>query len=88
MVLKNIYAFGLTNYLEELKEEYVNENNFLLLSDSVQHIADLIKENEDTPFLYDKIGAYYKYLLLDEAQDTSNVQWKNLLPLVKNLFHS
>ena len=53
-ILKNIYAFGITNFLEELKEEYIKENNLLLLSDSIQHISDLIKEQEDAPFLYDK----------------------------------
>ena len=83
-ILKNIYAFGLTNYLEGLKEEYVKDNNLLLLSDSVNHISDLIKEDEDTPFLYDKIGTYFRYILLDESQDTSQSQWNNLLPLVKN----
>lgn len=83
-ILKNIYAFGITNFLEELKEEYIKENNLLLLSDSVQHISDLIKEQEDAPFLYDKIGTYFNYILLDESQDTSQSQWRNLLPLVKN----
>ena len=36
------------------------------------------------PFYMIKIGTYFKYILLDESQDTSKSQWKNLLPLVKN----
>ncbi|MCD6331847.1 MAG: UvrD-helicase domain-containing protein, partial [Bacteroidales bacterium] len=37
-----------------------------------------------TPFIFEKSGNYYHHFLIDEFQDTSDTQWKNLLPLIEN----
>ena len=46
---------------------------------------DEIVFNED-PFevakSFEKIGSKYQYILIDEFQDTSTLQWNNLIPLV------
>jgi ATP-dependent exoDNAse (exonuclease V) beta subunit len=34
--------------------------------------------------LYERLGERYQHLLIDEFQDTSVLQWNNLLPLVEN----
>jgi ATP-dependent exoDNAse (exonuclease V) beta subunit len=36
------------------------------------------------PFVYERIGEKYDHYLIDEFQDTSVLQWNNLLPLVHN----
>jgi len=36
------------------------------------------------PFIYERVGEKYKHFLLDEFQDTSVLQWQNLLPLIDN----
>ena len=33
-------------------------------------------------FIFEKIGSKYQYILIDEFQDTSTLQWNNLIPLV------
>lgn len=44
-------------------------------------IADLVK-NENAPFIYERLGVRYKNFLLDEFQDTSRLQWLNMVPLI------
>lgn len=86
-VLKKIYLFGLVNDLQDKFREYRKENNVILLSDTTKLLGDIIEGN-DTPFIYEKTGNRYKHLLIDEFQDTSLLQWKNLLPLVINALGS
>jgi len=41
-------------------------------------------DGNDTPFIYEKTGSIYHYFMLDEFQDTSEMQWDNFRPLVAN----
>ena len=41
-------------------------------------------DGSDTPFLYEKMGSQYHHFMLDEFQDTSEMQWENFRPLVAN----
>ena len=36
------------------------------------------------PFLYERLGTKYNHILIDEFQDTSRLQFANLLPLIEN----
>lgn len=86
-VLRKIYLFGLVNDLQKKFTAYRNENNIILLSDTTRLLNDVIEGN-DAPFIYEKTGNRYKHLLIDEFQDTSILQWKNLLPLIVNALGS
>ncbi|MBL0104238.1 MAG: UvrD-helicase domain-containing protein [Bacteroidetes bacterium] len=86
-VLKKIYLFGLVNDLQSKFREYRRENNVILLADTTRLLSDVIEGN-DTPFIYEKTGNRYKHLLIDEFQDTSLLQWQNLMPLVINTLGS
>jgi len=46
-------------------------------------VAEVIDENEEAPFIYDKIGVRIRHYLIDEFQDTSAMQWHNFRPLLK-----
>ncbi|MBL0063708.1 MAG: UvrD-helicase domain-containing protein [Bacteroidetes bacterium] len=81
--LRRIYVFGIYNDLLKKFSEYRNENNVILLADTTRLLSEVIT-GQDAPFIYEKIGNRYKHLLIDEFQDTSVLQWKNLLPLVIN----
>ena len=41
-----------------------------------------------TPFVYERLGIKYRQILIDEFQDTSLLQWKNLIPLLDNAISS
>jgi ATP-dependent helicase/nuclease subunit A len=81
-VLKNFYAFGLISDLTRKLRTYRDENNVMLLSDASKFLNGVIN-NSDTPFIYEKVGSYYRNYLIDEFQDTSGFQWRNFLPLLK-----
>lgn len=86
-IIRKIYLFGIVNDLQKKITEYRNENSVILLSDTTQLLSNVINES-DAPFLYEKTGNKYKHLLIDEFQDTSILQWKNLLPLIINTLGS
>ncbi len=86
-ILKKINLFGIINDLQRKLSEYRNVNNVILLSDTTRLLSDVIHEN-DTPFIYEQTGNRFKHLLIDEFQDTSILQWKNLLPLIINTLGS
>lgn len=44
--------------------------------------------NEPAPFIYERLGMRYKHYFIDEFQDTSTLQWQNMLPLVSDAMHS
>jgi ATP-dependent helicase/nuclease subunit A len=83
LVLKNMYVFGLIADISRKLREYNHRNNLMLLADAPKFLNGVIADS-DTPFIYEKVGSFYKNFLIDEFQDTSGYQWKNFLPLLTN----
>ena len=83
LIRKNLYLLGIYGDLQRLLDEYLRENNVVLLQLSTDLLNRIIAE-DDTPFIYEKIGNRYDHLMLDEAQDTSLMQWNNFRPLFRN----
>jgi ATP-dependent helicase/nuclease subunit A len=81
-----IYAFGIVTQLLERLNDYRASHNVMLVSDAALFLRKIIAENE-TPFVYEKIGAFYKHFLIDEFQDISGFQWHNFRPLIENSLH-
>lgn len=83
--LKNtIYTLGIFEDLISKLNDYRKTNRLLLQSDINSILRGLIS-TDNSPFIYEKIGSNYKNLLIDEFQDTSTFQWKNLFPLIVNM---
>ena len=81
--LRRLYIFGIVNDLVKKFSEYRNEHNVILLADTPRLLSEFIG-SDDTPFIYEKAGNKFRHILIDEFQDTSFLQWKNLLPLIVN----
>ncbi len=81
-LLSNIYSYGVLSALSDNLWEYRSSNNLLLLSDTAS-ILDGVVSLSDAPFIYEKIGAKFTHIMIDEFQDTSTHQWKNILPLLQ-----
>lgn len=64
-------------------DKLLRETNSMLLADTTDLLCKIISENE-MPFIYERLGLQLETLLIDEFQDTSPMQWKNLKPLVSN----
>lgn len=82
-IRQNFYLFGLTQDLLRKMREYRDQHRAMLLDEAPSFLQNIISESE-TPFIYEKVGSFYRHFLIDEFQDTSGLQWNNLRPLVIN----
>lgn len=67
----------------ESVDDFLRQNNTVLLSDTGELLTRIISDAE-MPFIYERLGMKLETLLIDEFQDTSRMQWRNLKPLVAN----
>jgi len=78
-----LFHASLLSELNKLVEQISQERNVVLISEFNRRIAGIVL-TEPVPFLYERLGERYEHILIDEFQDTSVLQWNNLLPLVEN----
>ncbi|GAC1368052.1 MAG: UvrD-helicase domain-containing protein [Hymenobacter sp.] len=78
-----LFHASLLSELNKLVEQISQERNVVLISEFNRRIASIVL-TEPVPFLYERLGERYEHILIDEFQDTSVLQWNNLLPLVEN----
>ena len=60
-----------------------NEEGVMLLSETKHILSRFIADN-DTPFIYEKMGNRFERFMIDEFQDTSLKEWHNFVPLLRN----
>lgn len=82
-LLKNIHGVGLLSEVRKKFKLLTEELNVIPISTFNRNIANVVR-NEPSPYIYERLGNRYRNFLLDEFQDTSKMQWHNLLPLVEN----
>lgn len=81
------FRLGILGDVDKKIREYCAENNIMLISDTTELLNRIIDGN-DSPFIYEKVGQRVNNYMIDEFQDTSNMQWQNFLPLVKDSLSS
>ena len=81
-IKKQWIPLSLVTSLSQELEAYQNETNKVLLSTFNERIAKEILL-QPTPYIYERLGENYRHYFLDEFQDTSSLQWKNLIPLIE-----
>ncbi|WP_111706979.1 UvrD-helicase domain-containing protein [Lutibacter citreus] len=87
LLLNSLIPLAVLSYVNNSLQELKSDNNILLNAEFNQLIRDTIKD-EPAPFIYERLGEKYKYYFLDEMQDTSQLQWNNLIPLIENAITS
>lgn len=85
---KTIQTLRLMDDLRRKLADYRRENRQMMISDTNILLKGILESSEDVPFVYEKLGNRYAFYLIDEFQDTSDMQWENLLPLVLNAVSS
>ena len=80
-MLVNIKYYGLFNEVLKVRQALKVHLNTVMLSDTNTLLNKIIGDS-DTPFIYERIGRQLHHFLIDEFQDTSRMQWKNLRPLL------
>lgn len=81
--LKNITPLSLLNTLSNKLADIQKEQNILSIAEFNKLINEQI-QNQPAPFIYERLGEKYKHFFIDEFQDTSEMQWQNLIPLIDN----
>ncbi len=85
LLLRNIYSMALLNLLDKEMRTYAHDNDMVHLSDFNKMINAVVEDEENpAPFVFERLGNRYSHMLIDEFQDTSIMQWHNLVPLVEN----
>ncbi len=86
-ILKNITPLSLLNTISNTLDRIQKEQNLISIAEFNTLIFNEI-QNQPAPFIYEKLGEKYFHFFIDEFQDTSIMQWKNIIPLIDNALSS
>lgn len=86
-VYNNIVPLTVLNEIQKEINAICKERDQLTLASFNAIISKEIK-NQPAPFIYERLGEKYRHYFVDEFQDTSELQWENLVPLIGNALES
>ncbi|OFY49224.1 MAG: hypothetical protein A2W85_15135 [Bacteroidetes bacterium GWF2_41_31] len=81
LLSKKIYTLALVHELRQVMTAYTEETGKVHISEFNKLVHNEVAE-QPVPFIYERLGKKYRHFLIDEFQDTSLLQWDNLLPLI------
>lgn len=82
-VYKNIVPLTVLNAIQKEVKAIEVDRNQISISEFNAIISNEIKD-QPAPFIYERLGEKYRHYFIDEFQDTSEMQWNNLIPLIGN----
>ncbi len=80
---KNIAPFTVLGLLQRELESLQRDESLLPIAHFNAIIAEELAE-QPAPYIYERLGEKYRHYFIDEFQDTSRLQWTNLVPLIAN----
>lgn len=83
LINKNIFPFMLLQALNKVLQNYKADNGLMLVGEFQHKIFSEVKD-QPVPVIYERVGSKFDNIMIDEFQDTSVMQWHNLLPLIDN----
>ena len=81
LTMRHMNQLRLLSSIDQKVREMNKDANRFLLSDTQTLLHSLIQD-EDSPFIFEKIGTQLDHVMIDEFQDTSTVQWQNFKVLL------
>ncbi|NND80608.1 MAG: UvrD-helicase domain-containing protein [Maribacter sp.] len=82
-IYKNLVPLTVLNAIQKEVNKIQEEKGQLSISEFNTIISNEIR-NQPAPFIYERLGEKYRHYFIDEFQDTSELQWNNLMPLIGN----
>lgn len=82
LTMRHLNQLRLLGSIDKKVRELNDDANRFLLSDTQSLLHSLIQDN-DSPFIFEKIGTQLEHVMIDEFQDTSTIQWKNFKVLLE-----
>jgi ATP-dependent helicase/nuclease subunit A len=83
MLVGQLYNLSLLNEIKKEFDQLLRQNNQVHISEFNRRVLEIVA-NDPVPFIYERLGEKYNHILIDEFQDTSKLQFANLLPLIEN----
>lgn len=87
VIRNNLYPMAVLSALSDRLAIVLKERNVVPIAEFNRIISEIVM-NEPVPFIYERTGEKFRHFLVDEFQDTSVMQWMNLLPLLDNALAS
>ncbi len=84
---RNLVPLTILNAINQELDSLEKERDQLPISSFNRLISNEIKD-QPAPFIYERLGEKYRHYFIDEFQDTSRLQWRNLIPLIANALES
>lgn len=81
-IVSQIDLLALLSRLQDVMALVKEERNILPISEFNRLISSAIR-NEPVAFIYENYGSGFNHILIDEFQDTGELQWKNMIPLIE-----
>ena len=78
-----LYLYALRSQIRMEFRQLANEEEVVHISE-FNKLLNTVMGDFSVPFVYERIGEHFKHVFVDEFQDTSVLQWQNLLPLIDN----
>ena len=78
-MLQSIVPLAVLNHINQELNSIKTDQNLRFHSEFNQLISEEI-QNQPAPFIYERIGQKFTHFFIDEMQDTSILQWQNLIP--------
>lgn len=78
-----LFSMALMREVAQVLNDIQTNEHLVHISEFNRKVADVVM-NEPAPYVFERLGEKYQHFLIDEFQDTSILQWQNLLPLVQN----
>lgn len=83
LLLRQIHAMGVLKEVGMAVDAIKEQQHVMLLAEFNQLISEELRK-QPAAFLFERLGERYRHFFIDEFQDTSRLQWHNLLPLIEN----
>ena len=81
LALRHLGPLRLLEYIDERAREIEGDAGRFTLSSTPALLSKMV-EGSDAPFIFEKIGTFINYVMIDEFQDTSRMQWENFKKLL------
>ena len=86
-IINNLTPLSVLNVINKELQKIKKERSILLISEFNKIISEAIQD-QPAPFIYERLGERYRDYFIDEFQDTSELQWNNIVPLIDNAISS
>lgn len=78
-----LYLYALRSIIRDAFNQLADDEQIVHISE-FNKLLNKVMGDFSVPFVYERMGERFHHVFVDEFQDTSILQWQNLLPLIDN----